>query len=766
MSHLKRILQSKKIWALFLILIIGFWSLPVLSISRPYAKIIMDKDGSLLGARIASDEQWRFPPTRDRHHKFETALIRMEDKRFFHHIGVDPIAILRAIKLNWEHGKVQSGASTLSMQVIRIAQNNPKRTISEKIWEMMLALRLEMATSKEDILLMYKHNAPFGGNIVGLEAASWRYFGRPPDQLSWSEAAMLAVLPNNPALVHLGRNRERLKEKRDRLLRMLYEDDHFSESDLQLYLLESIPPRPKALPQKVPHLLFSSRTGWRTRTTIRKTLQKRTDEVIAHHAARLAQNQIHNIAAVMLDIPTGEVLSYVGNVGKLGDTNHGFHVDVVHAPRSTGSTLKPFLYYSMLNAGELLPDEIIPDIPINLDGFAPKNYDRLYQGAISSSLALARSRNIPAIWMLKKYGVDRWYADLKSWGMTTLHRKPDDYGLSLILGGAEGTLWDLARMYHLLAWSLEQEEQTLPNIHWDQKNASPSALSSLKPHISWFVAQSLKKVHRPENGRVINPVFENIAWKTGTSYGFRDAWAIGFDPETVVAVWVGNADGEGRANLTGHKAAAPILFDLFRLRKSERNFRQPIEGFISRTICPQSGLPRSANCPHGTNQLIPKEAEEYAPCTYCTHFYCNQGCTLRMDSRCANVHELQQKKRFQLPPVMEYYYAKTHIGYTKIPPWSPQCSTLDQPLKIVFPRNNAEIFIPIDLNGQRGDVVFEATHRQKDILIHWHLDELYLGSTQDIHQMSVSPSKGEHKMTIIDENGNRQTHRFYVEDTQ
>mgnify|MGYP001208430913 CR=1 FL=1 len=289
-------------------ILIGFWNVPVLSISRPYAKIIMDKDGGLLGARIASDEQWRFPPTRDRHHKFETALIRMEDKRFFHHIGVDPIAILRAIKLNWEHGKVHSGASTLTMQVIRIAQNNPKRTVSEKIWEMILALRLETATSKEDILLMYKHNAPFGGNIVGLEAASWRYFGRPPDQLSWSEASMLAVLPNNPALVHLGRNRKRLKEKRDRLLKILCEEGHFSASDLELYLLEEIPPRPNTLPQKVPHLLFARKTSWRTYTTVQTTLQKRTDEVIARHAARrvprpVARLLCHQACTAVADSP-------------------------------------------------------------------------------------------------------------------------------------------------------------------------------------------------------------------------------------------------------------------------------------------------------------------------------------------------------------------------------------------------------------------------------------------------------------------------------
>ena len=769
MSRTKRILHSKKTWGFLFCVVIGFWNLPILEISRPYARVLMDSNDHVLGARIAADEQWRFPPTKKRHHKFETALIRMEDKRFYQHIGVDPIAIARAIRLNWKHGTIQSGASTLTMQVLRIAQNNPKRTVPEKIWEMLLALRLETAKSKEEILLMYIHNAPFGGNIVGLEAASWRYFGRPPNQISWSEAAMLAVLPNNPALVHISRNRNKLKRKRDRLLKMLHEEGHFSQSDLDLFVLEPIPPKPTALPQKVLHLLPKTSTDkWRLHTTIDRPLQNRVDEVIKNHAARLSQNQIHNIAAVMIDVPSGEVRSYVGNTGKIWDTKHAFHVDIVHAPRSTGSTLKPFLYYSMLDSGELLPNEIIPDIPISLDGFAPQNYDRQYQGAIPASLALARSRNIPAVWMLRKYGVDRWYADLKSWGMSTLYRNPDDYGLSLILGGAEGTIWELAQMYHLLAWSIEHQEseETLPKIHWDRSQSSPSSLSPMKPHISWLVAQSLKKVHRPSNSRIINPTFENIAWKTGTSYGFRDAWAIGFDPETVVAVWVGNADGEGRADLTGHKAAAPILFDLLRLRQSERNFAQPQEGLVQKELCAQSGLPRSANCPHGVKSSIQKEGLERNPCQYCQQFYCNDGCSTRMDSRCAQVNELQQKKRFQLPPVMEYYYAKTHMGYSKIPPWSIQCSTLDNPMKIIFPRDRADIFIPVDLDGQRGKIVFEATHREKDILIHWHLDQSYLGSTKDIHQMSVSPTKGKHTMTIIDQHGNKQMHRFSVDGTQ
>jgi penicillin-binding protein 1C len=741
--------------------------LPVLDISPPYAKILLDREGRLLSARIAADEQWRFPPTTNRHPKFETALLRMEDKRFYRHIGIDLFAIGRAIHLNWKHGRIKSGASTLTMQVIRISRKNPKRTIPEKLYEMLLAIRLEAVKSKEEILLMYTHNAPFGGNIVGLEAASWRYFGRPPDQLSWAESTMLAVLPNNPALIHVGRNRDILKEKRDRLLRKLCAEGHFSSIDLKLFLLEPIPPKPKALPQKVLHLLsqIPSHT-WRVQTTLDRNLQGRVDAVVKRHGKQLSQNQIHNIAVLMIDIPTGEVLAYVGNTSQFLNSQHGNYVDIVRAPRSTGSLLKPLLYYSMLKEGELLPDEIVPDIPFNMGGFAPQNYDRGYQGALPASLALARSRNIPAAWMLKQYGVDRWYSELKSLGMSTLHRKPDDYGLALILGGAEGTLWDLASMYHNLAWSLEEqgEENTLPKIRWKDEAKTSSHLLPMDKNIVWFVVQALKKVFRPRSSSSLrHEETGNIAWKTGTSYGFRDAWSIGFDPQTVVGVWVGNADSTGRAELTGHKAAAPILFDVLSLRNTDSPFQKPNEGIVEVELCPKSGLPRGPNCKNGVIKEIPTTSVDTSPCHYCRQFYCNKTCTMRMDSRCASVGALRQEHRFQLPPVMEYHYATKNIGYKKVPPWAPKCATLDNPMAIVFPRDQADIFLPVDLSGNKGRIVFEATHRERDMLIHWHLDDMYMGTTSDIHQLEVAPPKGVHVMTIVDQYGNRRAHRFNVE---
>lgn len=767
MNRLFSLLRNHRFWLVFACIVIAFWSLPVVDISPPYAKIILDREGVLLSAQIAKDEQWRFPPTTDRHPKFEAALLRMEDKRFYEHIGIDFWAIGRALHLNWKHRRIKSGASTLTMQVVRIAQNNPPRRFSEKIWEMLLALRLEIARNKEEILLLYTHNAPFGGNIVGIEAASWRYFGRPPQDLSWAESAMLAVLPNNPALIHISRNRDALKRKRDILLHKLCDDGLFPKEDLSLFLLEPIPPQPKVLPQKVLHLLSSiPKDQWRVQTTLDNHLQNKVDTIVQAHAKEMAQNQIHNVAALMIDISSGDVLAYVGNTGDFHHANHGNHVDIVHAPRSTGSLLKPFLYYAMLSAGELLPNEIVPDIPMSIGGFSPKNYDKSFQGALGADIALARSRNIPAAWMLKQYGVNRWYSELKSWGMTTLHRKPDDYGLALILGGAEGTLWDLARMYHNLAWSVEEQQNggILPSMHWNTIDAGKSPIAPMKGHISWLVVQALKKVHRPSQSRIIGNKEGNIAWKTGTSYGFRDAWSIGFTPQTLVAVWVGNADGEGRADLTGQKAAAPLFFDLLELRRTSDEFALPHKNIIVREICSASGLPASENCAHTILGKLPQEAEEHPPCHYCTQIYCNENCSLRMDSRCAQISAIHREKRFLLPPLMEAFYANQNIGYQKIPPWAPACSTLDNPLELVFPRDNAHIFVPIDLNGTKGRVVFEATHRQSNAVVHWHLDEQYITSTIDIHQVSITPEAGEHVLTIVDQDGNTLVRRFIVEE--
>ncbi|MEQ9593739.1 MAG: transglycosylase domain-containing protein, partial [Cyclobacteriaceae bacterium] len=358
-----------------LTLIIYYFSLPKEIFQTPYSTVLEDRNGNLLSASIATDGQWRFPQSSIVPEKFKTAITLFEDKRFDSHIGFDLLSIGRAFKQNIEAGEIVSGGSTITMQVIRLSRKNRARTVFEKLLEIILATRLELRYSKSEILALYASHAPFGGNVVGIEAASWRYFGRTIDQMSWGEAALLAVLPNNPSLIHLGKNRSALKAKRDRLLTRLHRANQIDELTMELAMQEMLPKDPLPLPRLAKHLLDRAvREGMgqtRIASTVELQLQRSAEDVINKQFNVLRANQVYNAAALILEVNTGEVLAYVGNTNS--GAAHGENVDVIAAPRSTGSILKPFLYAAMMDEGKLLPQTLVPDVPTIISGFSPKN---------------------------------------------------------------------------------------------------------------------------------------------------------------------------------------------------------------------------------------------------------------------------------------------------------------------------------------------------------------------------------------------------------
>ena len=728
-------------------------------VEAPVSSVVLDRDGRLLGAVIAADEQWRFPPMSEVPPRFASALLAAEDKRFWQHPGVDPLAVARAVRLNIEQRRVASGASTLTMQVVRIARGNPGRTFREKAWEALLALRLELAVSKSEILATYASHAPFGGNTVGLEAAAFRYFERAPDELSWAEVSTLAVLPNNPSLVRPGRNADRLRARRDGLLHRLRDEGTIGATELTLALAEPLPGVPHRVPRVAPHLV-AKRRSHRTPTTIDRVLQERAVDVVLRHAAALGARKIHNLAALITDVETGEVLAYVGNVPS-DAAEHGNHVDIVRARRSTGSTLKPFLYEAMLNAGELLPDELVPDVPMRLGGFAPENFDRRYEGALPASQALARSRNVPAAWMLRRYGVERFAARLRELGLTTLHRDGADYGLSLVLGGAEGTLWDLVGMYRGLAHAAAFPAAEMAPQRW--RESSVSAAHRPDPSTAWATLNALLEVHRPGVHGAWRSFDSSrkIAWKTGTSYGLRDAWAVGVTPEVAIGVWVGNHDGEGRAGLTGFEAAAPVLFDLFDLVDGGGWFDVP-PGLVEAEVCTRSGQRAGPDCEHREVRLLPHASLAATGCTHCRRIHCDEGCRQRLHAGCAPLGEIHSEGWFTLPPGQAWFYARRRADYRPLPPWAPGCGNDEARMSVLSPREGAEVFVPRELDGDLGRVVFEAAHRDRSEPIHWHLDAEFVGTTTTIHQLALAPPAGPHVLTLIDSRGGRLQRRFEV----
>ena len=743
----------------------------------PYSTVVSDCRGELLGARIADDQQWRFPVSDSLPEKYSICLIEFEDRYFHRHWGFNPLAILRAVKQNVTDDRIASGASTITMQTIRLSRKK-ERTFFEKFTEIILATRLEFSYSKDDILRIYASHAPMGGNVVGIDAASWRYFGHNAENLSWGEAATLAVLPNSPSMMHFGKNRDKLLDKRNRLLKKLWERKILDEVDYELAISEPLPPRPLSLPQEAPHLvdrIAKEKRGQHVTTTIDIHRQSRIEGILERWNREFSQNGVKNIASVVFDIERNEVVSYCGNV--YYDTNvSGNKVDVIQSARSTGSVLKPFLYCAMLQEGQLLPNQLLPDVPVNYNGFSPKNFSLQYDGAVPASDALARSLNIPFVISLRKYGVQKFHSLLKDAGMTTLNRSVNNYGLSLILGGAEGKLWDISCMYLQMAQLLrDYNEEGEYYIHdrpgyilcEEDKIAEPNPRPLFSAGAIWHTFEALTNVNRPEeiDWKSI-PSIQKIAWKTGTSFGARDGWAVGLNSRYVVGVWVGNSDGEGRPGLTGAKTAGMVMFDIFNSLPNSKWYQQPTTDLRPALVCKESGMLKSINCPASSidTVLIGKKGNNADVCSYHKIVHLSEDFKYQVYEDCADKRGIVHTSWFILPPLWESFYREQHPAYKSLPPYSPECRKDDNSklMEFVYPFPNTTIAMPKQLDGSEGQVVFELAHRSPHHKVFWHIDREYVGETKDIHKKEYKPSKGEHHLTVVDETGETISIRFYV----
>jgi penicillin-binding protein 1C len=768
----------------------------------PLSTVVEASDGSLLGARIAVDGQWRFPAPDSVPHKFEKALLTYEDRWFYRHPGINPVALFRALRMNIRRGEIVSGGSTLTMQVARIAGGNPNRTYLRKIVEMLSALRLELFRSKREILKMYVANAPFGGNVVGLEAAVWKYSGFSPYNMSWADAATYAVLPNSPALIHPGRNRDVLRNKRDRLLTEMHRRGYFDALTLELAREEPVIPEPHPLPADAPHLtdwFHRTNRGERVRTTIDPVLQKKATAIVNMHAEELKGNLIYNAACLIVSVDKGEVLAYVGNSAADTTGERGHQVDIIRSLRSTGSILKPLLYAGLLTAGEMLPEALLPDVPVRYPGFAPKNFDGSFAGAVPASMALARSLNIPSVKMLQMYTPARFHQLLAKSGITSFSKTAEHYGLSMILGGGEASLWELTGMYASMSRSLKgynsegiyhasDYHPPVLRVEGTEKNRKGTAINPLpvtakntttdtnpkpanNPLLSagaiWLTYKALREVNRPdtESGWQFTGRTPDVAWKTGTSFGFRDAWAVGTTPEYVIGIWVGNASGEGRPGLTGASSAGPILFDLISWLNPAGWFERPgSEELTLAEVCSESGYRAGPDCNDRTEMWVPVAGLKTEACPYHTVVHLNSERTARVNSLCVSPASIISESWFVLPPAMEYFYRRRNPSYTLLPPMASGCEADSRipEMEFIYPPREAGIFIPRDHTGETTRFVAEVIHRASDMRVFWHLDDAYLGETKFIHQFEVMAPAGEHRLTAIDEKGNMAEAQFSI----
>jgi len=686
----------------------------------PQSFVVYDQEQNLLGAKIATDEQWRFPLIDSIPENYELALLSFEDKRYYQHAGVDIWSIFRAIRSNIKAKKIVSGASTITMQLMRLSRKKSSRSIKQKMIESYLALLFNLKYDKETILRYYVSNAPFGGNVVGVETAAWRYFGRSVHDLSWAESATLAVLPNSPALIHPGKNRQALKIKRNKLLGKLLSEGTLDSIEYKLAIHEELPLAPKDLPRHASHFVeecFKRKNDtYKFISDIDLSIQKNAREIVSLHEAYNTSKGIQNASIIIRETKTGKILSYIGNNnGEVRDKYNNMCI----TPRSTGSILKPLLYACSMNEGLLAPKELISDVPIQLDGFQPKNYDKNYRGLVPANEALSKSLNIPFVLMLKEYGVDRFIDRLREFGFSTINDNADHYGLSLILGGAEVNLEELTMAYAQLGKIAVSPDKNKDIIH---------------ASTVYHMVEAMTELQRPneENFWEQFGSGKKIAWKTGTSYGHRDAWAIGLTPEYTIGVWVGNSDGEARPEIIGSSLAGPILFDL---------------------VHKKSGLKSTSACIHEEEAWLSPTLAQMGQCSYHQKVWLDDSRKYLVNIECAD--EIIDTSWFVVPPKEAIHFKTFDTSYEPLPEMHANCiaQSGDKYIDIVYPQAKSSFVIPKNLKEEKENIVCEVAHQFPSSRIYWHMDDEYIGMTEEFHKIPIKPGIGRHTLYVIDEQG-------------
>ncbi|MEJ2543071.1 MAG: penicillin-binding protein 1C [Calditrichaceae bacterium] len=757
---------------LFLLVFLGYFIVPLPHplFINDYSTVILDRNDQILRVFLNDAEQWHFPPDAEQQipHKLKLAVLEYEDQHFYNHPGINPVAIIRALYQNITTGEVVSGASTLTMQVARLM--NPKeRTYFNKFLEILQALKIEVKFSKNEILKLYLDHAPYGGNIVGYQAAALRYYNIIPGKLTWGQAAMLAVLPNAPGLISPVSNPQKLIQKRNNLLKRLKNKAIIDKETFDLACLEEIPDHSISLGFSAPHLArhlkMNSADAAVFNTTIDKKLQDEIEQIVSIHGNYLESQGILNASALVVETQTGKVAAYIGS-DDFFDTEAKGQVDGVLAPRSSGSILKPFLYALSMDEGYILPQTLIKDVPSYYGAFSPSNADLSYRGVVPASQALIHSLNVPAVRLLYQYGYEPFYYFLKEAGLTTLFRHYEDYGLSLILGGAETTVWEMAAMYRGLAnYGKFQQIHLLK----DEQTNHSFKKDLISPGACYLTLNILNELHRP-GSEAYWQQYQNqwpLAWKTGTSYGQRDGWAIGVNPQWTIAVWVGNFEGQGNANISGSGCAGPILFEIFNYLPKDPAlswFIKPQDDLGKVSICMETGFLAGENCPHKLGVDAPADMKSLSICPYHRRIFVNHSEDKQVCSLCWQDINHHSIIKLIYPPDVSQYLRKNGQIAESLPPHLSTCPALAQgnPLQIIYPQEQTALWIPRDFDGTLQKVNLKAAHQQKNCQVYWYLDDKYKGRSIEVHELALALDKGWHELEVIDEAGNRNHVKFYA----
>jgi penicillin-binding protein 1C len=764
-KHITRFLNrlGLAVIALFLLFLLLNLLFP-LKVNVEYATIITDKNGEVINAFLTRDQKWRMKTELNEISPLlrKTILVK-EDKYFYYHPGVNPLAVARAAFKNIIRMKRTSGASTISMQVARMLEAR-KRNFGSKLIEMFHALQLEWKYSKSEILQLYLNLVPYGGNIEGVKAASLLYFNKNPDHLSLAEITALSIIPNRPSSLVMGKNNELIIQERNRWLKKFARDNVFTTKEIEDALAEPLVAARNTVPHYAPHLSskLSRQGGYYYKTHLDLNTQLKTEKIVEDYIRTQKLRNINNAAVMIIDNKTHRVITYVGSAG-FADTTDGGQVNGAAAVRQPGSTLKPLLYALCMDEGLLTPKMVMNDVAVSYDGYAPENYDQKYNGYVTMEYALEHSLNIPAVKALRLLGKDRMIQKLSACNFLQIQKDRNKLGLSMILGGCGTTLEELTGLFS----SFANEGVYIPPSYFrsDRDGQTGVKKNIVSPEATFMINEILSKVNRPDfplNWQATERM-PKIAWKTGTSYGRRDAWSIGYNKNYTVGVWVGNFSGIGVADLSGANTATPLLFKIFNTidyDSDEQWFTQP-KDCETRVVCSETGLLPADHC---RNKVMDYFIPMISPTTPCSNIQEVLLSANEKISYCKNcVPESGfKKKTFKITePEMQAWFEENKIAYSKVPPHNPECEIIfkGNAPSITSPANGSEYFIskknrePLQLTCKTATDVSR---------VYWYINNKFYKACAPGEKQFFIPDEGPVKISCTDDKGRNRDIKILV----
>ncbi|MBB5286815.1 penicillin-binding protein 1C [Rhabdobacter roseus] len=758
-QKLKKVLSTTLLGlaGVLLAFFIGDWWFPFRPAVR-YSTQILAEDGTVLHAFLSPDDKWRlYTELSEITPLLRQTLMHKEDRYFYWHPGVNPLALIRATARNLLAGRRTSGASTITMQVVRLLEPRP-RTYRSKAIELFRALQLEWHFSKDEILQLYLNLVPYGGNIEGIKAASLLYFGKPPQLLSLAEITALTIVPNRPSSLRPGRRNDALHRERNRWLERFRKENLFAPGVIHDALNEPLNAQRLPPPRLAPHLALRLRNEYPQQPTIRTSLrpprQAQAETLVKNYVNRLRALNIHNAAVLVVNNETMAVEAYVGSAD-FHNPYDGGQVDGIRAVRSPGSTLKPLLYATAFDKGLLTPKMVLNDVPTNFGGYEPENFDQRFNGPVTVAFALANSLNVPSVKVLKDLGTATLVEQLKKAHFKTVEKQAPELGLSLILGGCGVTLEELTRLF--AAFARQGKWQPLGYLASQSTPTKPvTDVALISPEAAFLIHEVLTQVTRPDLPNQFESTYRlpRIAWKTGTSYGKRDAWSIGYNRRYTVGVWVGNFSGEGVPELSGANIATPLLFDIFNALdyNAPRDGYPPPANLHLRKVCAESGALPEAFC---TNQITDYAIMGVSPYRRCQHrrwVFTDEKARVSYCTQCLPERGYLKRSYPNLAPELIAYYELKKLPYEKIPPHNPACERVFRegaPL-IVSPNDGSEYYLPAGEPAQL-QLSCQAANDVREVF--WYLNDRLYQRAAPTEAVFVSPPPGRVKISCSDDKG-------------